>query len=68
MAIDKGLNLDSVSVLMGHSNTKTTEAYYCRKRQDIAIREAKEVFNAKISYPDAKNPKIESRFDMTGYG
>lgn len=67
MAIDKGLNLDSVSVLMGHSNTKTTEAYYCRKRPDVAIREAKEVFKAKISYPDVKTPKIESRFEVTGY-
>lgn len=60
MAVDKGLNLDSVSVLMGHSNTKTTENYYCRKRQDVAIREAKEVFGAQNSYPDAKNLKIES--------
>ncbi len=40
MAIDEGLDLDTVSVLMGHNTTKTTETYYCRKRPETAIREA----------------------------
>ena len=42
--LDKGLNIEAVSVLMGHSSTKTTEGYYCRKSQANAIEEAKEVW------------------------
>jgi integrase/recombinase XerD len=67
MFIDQGLNLDAVSVMMGHATTKTTETYYCRKRQEVAIREAQELWTGKMSHPDAKNPKIESRFEVTGY-
>ena len=67
MFIDQGLNLDAVSVMMGHATTKTTETYYCRKRQEVAIREAHELWTRKMSHPDAKNPKIESIFEVTGY-
>ncbi|MCL2032937.1 MAG: site-specific integrase [Methanomassiliicoccaceae archaeon] len=35
--LDKGLNIEAVSVLMGHSSTKTTEGYYCRKSQANVI-------------------------------
>jgi integrase/recombinase XerD len=42
--LDKGLNIEAVSVLMGHSSTKTTEGYYCRKSQANAIEEAREVW------------------------
>lgn len=67
MYLDQDLGVDSVSVMMGHATTKTTETYYCRKRQEVANREAQQLFQGKMSYPDAKNPKIESRFEVTGY-
>ena len=35
--LNNGLDLESVSVLMGHSSTKTTEKFYSRRRNDQAI-------------------------------
>ena len=66
-AIDEGVSTEAVSRLLGHSTTKTTENYYCRMRQDTAIREAQSVWQGPKSYPDVKTPKIESRFEVTGY-
>jgi hypothetical protein len=51
-------SLFTIQVLMDHSNTKTTKAYYCHKRQNDGIREAKQVFKAKICYPDVIIPKL----------
>lgn len=42
--VDAGLEIESVSVLMGHASTKTTEGYYCRKSQVDALENAKEVW------------------------
>jgi len=42
--LDKGLGVESVLVLMGHSSTKTTEGYYCHKSQVSAIEEARGVW------------------------
>ncbi|MGD1060252.1 MAG: site-specific integrase [Methanomassiliicoccales archaeon] len=67
MLIDRGLNLDSVSVMMGHANTKTTETFYCRKRPEVAIREAQALCKGEMSHPDAKNLKIESGEWTIGY-
>jgi len=39
--LNNGVEIDSVSVLMGHSSTKTTEGYYCRKREEDAIKAVK---------------------------
>jgi integrase/recombinase XerD len=66
-AIDEGLDLDAVSVLMGHNTTKTTETYYCRKRQETAIREAQDIWTQSSGNPGVKTPKIESKFEVTGY-
>jgi len=66
-AIDDGLDLDAVSVLMGHSTTKTTETYYCRKRPETAIREAQTIWMYGNSHPGAKTPKIDFRNEVTGY-
>jgi len=35
--LDSGLLVDTVSVLMGHSTTRTTEDYYCRQKNRVAI-------------------------------
>jgi hypothetical protein len=45
-----GIPLDAVSHMMGHSSTKTTEKYYCRKTNDSAIIEAQQIY-AKMSKP-----------------
>lgn len=39
--MDDGLDLESTSVLMGHSSTKTTEGFYSRKKLNRAIESAK---------------------------
>jgi len=41
-ALDVGISLESVSVLMGHSTTKTTENYYARRKGSVAVDEARE--------------------------
>ncbi len=38
--LDKDLDIESVSVLMGHASTKTTEGFYSKKRLDRAIENA----------------------------
>jgi integrase/recombinase XerD len=66
-AIDDGLNVESVSVLMGHHTTKTTETYYCRKTTETAIREAQTIWMQRSSHPGAKTPKIDFRNEVSGY-
>jgi len=74
--IDEGLPIESVSLLLGHSTTKTTETYYCRKRQDAAIKEAQSLWNGQrpaqnptINEPALKQKSalIENKNWMTGY-
>jgi integrase len=67
MAIDEGLDLESVSVLMGHNTTKTTENYYCRKPAETAIKEAQNIWTRGIGLPGARTPKIDFRNEVTGY-
>ena len=43
--LDKDLDIESVSVLMGHASTKTTEGFYSRKRLDRAIENAISTWN-----------------------
>ncbi len=38
--LDKNLDIESVSVLMGHSTTRTTESFYSRKKLDHAMKKA----------------------------
>jgi len=42
--LDKGLNIEAASVLIGHSSMKTTEGYCYRKLQANAIEEARGVW------------------------
>lgn len=66
-AIDEGLTIESVSVLMGHNTTKTTETYYCRKRHEKAIMEAQNLWMKDKSCPGVNNPKIGIKNEVTGY-
>lgn len=38
---DNELDMESISKLMGHNNTKTTEDYYCGMRQSEAVKNAR---------------------------
>lgn len=70
LALDEDVNIESVSVLMGHSTTKTTENSYCRRKQDLAIREVRMTWNGNGlsgSQPGAKTPQIESKWEVSGY-
>ena len=44
--IDANLSVESVSVLMGHCTTKTTESFYCRQKNRVAIDNAKGVWGS----------------------
>ena len=39
--LDSDLDIESVSVFMGHASTKTTESFYIRKRLTKAVESAK---------------------------
>lgn len=41
--LDLGLDLEDVSILMGHFTTRTTEQYYCRRNEEMAIRAAESI-------------------------
>ena len=58
MAIDEDLDVESVSVLMGHDTTKTTETYYCRKRPETAIRDARNIWMARRATQMRKTLKL----------
>lgn len=45
-------SIESVSVLMGHASTQTTESYYARRRNAKAIEEARKTFG---SSPEGSN-------------
>jgi integrase/recombinase XerD len=66
MCIDNGASVESVSILLGHSTTKTTESHYCRKREDTAIKEVLEIFDPERSRV-AEKPLIENEKYMSGY-
>ena len=59
--IDMDLELQSVSVLMGHTTTKTTERFYGRRRNDRAIENARKVWR------DANMQRIDFRNSIAGY-
>jgi integrase/recombinase XerD len=71
LLLDRGVSIDAVSKSMGHSSTKTTETYYCRK-SDAAVREeidrAWNIPNSTRKFNSAKNTLIESEKYISGYG
>jgi site-specific recombinase XerD len=42
--VNAGLDIESVSRLMGHANTKTTENNYCRVTQNSAVDRARQIW------------------------
>ena len=42
--VDKGVDIESVSKVMGHVNPVITSEVYCNKREDAAIASIKDVY------------------------
>lgn len=42
---DRNLDIESVSVLMGHSTTRMTETFYSRRKLDTAVNRAAAVWD-----------------------
>jgi len=66
--LNRNVPIESVSIVLGHSSTRTTEKYYCRKDADSARAEILEAFGESAICPSAKTPLIETRDVITGYG
>jgi integrase/recombinase XerD len=71
--IDQGVPVDAISRMLGHSSTKTTEKYYCRRWNDAAIAEARRVWDSQPALIEAKpqkviSPLIEKQKYLPGYG
>lgn len=71
--VNMGVPLDAVSRMMGHSSTKTTEKYYCRKTNESAILEAQKIY-ANLSKPQedagrqvSNYTPPEKKIFLTGY-
>ena len=68
--IDQGARTDTVSVLMGHCDTRTTETYYARKKLNAAISEARTIWQEEdmvLKPPSAKNLLIDNGKYLSGY-
>ncbi|HUL39610.1 MAG TPA: hypothetical protein VLU38_04895, partial [Methanomassiliicoccales archaeon] len=64
MNIDRDPSLISdVSYAMGHSSTRTTEAFYGRVKQDKALERIQRAWQQ----ASAKNPKIDEKYEVSGY-
>jgi len=59
--VNGGLDIETVSSLMGHATTKTTEGYYCRIKNARAVERAKKVWN--VSEPESKAEVKDSKND-----
>jgi integrase/recombinase XerD len=70
--IDQGVPIDAISRMLGHSSTKTTEKYYCRRSNEAAIAEAQKVWGTVPASlePQQKgiSPLIEKNKWLPGYG
>jgi hypothetical protein len=48
---------------MGHSSTRTTEAFYGRFKQDKVLERIQRAWQQ----ASTKNPKIDGKYEVTGY-
>jgi integrase len=67
MLVDRGVDIQTVSVMLGHSSTNTTEKHYCRKNADSARLEVLRAFERSEKAPVFNTPLIERENDYTGY-
>jgi integrase/recombinase XerD len=65
--LNRNVSVESVSVMLGHSSTMTTERYYCRKDADLARLEVLRAFEKSEKAPSFNPPLIDRKDDLTGY-
>lgn len=65
--LNRNVSIETVSLALGHTSTRTTESYYCRKDADTARLEILRAFEGPAKGPSAKKPEIESKTQLTGY-
>ncbi len=72
--LDKHAIIDTVSLMLGHKSTQTTEKHYCRKNEDDARLEVLKALRSEASSPPRHNctekhnsPELNSKDVMTGY-
>ena len=65
--LNRGVELPTVSLMLGHASTVTTEKYYCRKDADSARLEVLKAFDESVMRPSFKTPKIDENSRLTGY-
>jgi integrase/recombinase XerD len=65
MLLDRGVNIETVSVMLGHNSTRTTEAHYCRKTADSARLEVIRAMQSPM--PTVSPPKLTAIRDLAGY-
>ena len=44
LLLNRGVRLETVAKCLGHSDTKISSQYYCKLKEETAIKEVKEVF------------------------
>ena len=71
--VNQGVPIDAVSRMLGHATTMTTEKYYCRKSNEMAIEQAQKVYKDQpknrqniVIRPDRKRRISENFFRLTG--
>ena len=65
MLLNRGVNIETVSVMLGHSSTRTTEAHYCRKTADSARLEVIRALQSPV--PTVNSPRLTTGHDLAGY-
>jgi len=65
MLLNRGVNIETVSVMLGHNSTRTTETHYCRKNADSARLEVIRAMQSPM--PSVNSPKLTTDRDLPGY-
>jgi len=65
--LDRGVPLETVSVMLGHSSTTTTERHYCRKDANSAMLEVNRAFERSMTSPSVNPPLIDRKNQLPGY-
>lgn len=65
--LNRGVQLSTVSLMLGHASTLTTEKYYCRKDADSARLEVVRAFEESAPGPKFNPPLIDKKPGLTGY-
>jgi len=65
--LNRGVQLPTVSLMLGHSSTITTEKHYCRKDPDSARLEVIQAFAESRTVPSVNPPMIDRKESLPGY-